>query len=63
VGITIDDEFNFFMSEYSENKLAGASFLRMNTGHLVYGNFIENRPIGVIGVTKGEYTMYLSVQP
>lgn len=60
VGIVIDDEFNFFLSEWKDNQLNGPSFMRMITNHILYGNFSQNLPQGLLAISMGEYRIFIS---
>lgn len=60
LGIVIDDEFNFMLSHWRDSMLNGDSFLKTSAGHILYGAFEHNLPVGLVGIHKEELKIFLS---
>lgn len=59
-GIVIDDEFNFFLSDWNEDTLNGYSLIRLISGPIIYGFFEKNLPVSTIAYTHGKYKLFIS---
>jgi hypothetical protein len=60
LGIAIDDEFNFMLSHWRASMINGESFLKTAAGHVLYGAFEQNLPVGLVAVHREEMKMFLS---
>ena len=59
VGVVMDDELNWFLSDWSQGQLQGPSLVRFSSGMIVYGGFKENVPAGVVAVQFGTFRLFL----
>lgn len=55
----VDDEFNFFISDWKEGRMNGLSFVRLSGGQMIYGLFEKNIPKGAVAIVHGKYKMFL----
>jgi hypothetical protein len=60
LGIAIDDEFNFMLSHWKNSMLNGDSIVKTSSGHILYGAFEQNLPVGLVAVHWGELKVFLN---
>lgn len=51
----LDDGMNVYLSEWSEDKLNGMTFIYLSSGNYIYGYWRNNEPHGVVVFRNQEY--------
>lgn len=59
IGIGIDDEFNFMLSHWRASMINGESFLKTAAGHVLYGSFEQNLPVGMVAILRDDLKIFL----
>ena len=66
IGIVLDDDMNFYCSEWAAGKMGGTTLLLLSDGSCFYGDWLEGQPHGA-NVCKGKsallFANYFRGQP
>jgi hypothetical protein len=58
VGIVMDDDLNFYCSEWRQGCMHGCSFLLSSDGSLLYGEWQEGQPSGLNVFRNQEHVLF-----